>query len=89
MRPPDRYAVISKALGGKDERDCASQLRKLLEEIGLSTSLGEQGITPGGYSMDDKELALPFRLQALQIIRKFTEEEIAQLYEKAYSLFVI
>ena len=86
---PDRYAVISKALGGKDERDCASQLRKLLEEIGLSTSLGEQGITREDIPWMTKNC---FTVSAAGIAnhpRKFTEEEIAQLYEKAYSLFVI
>lgn len=41
---PEKYAVISKILGGRDENDCADQLRKLLRRINLLTTLGEQGV---------------------------------------------
>lgn len=45
MRASEKYMVISKCLGGTDEKDCADTIRKLLEKIDLVTTLGEQGIT--------------------------------------------
>lgn len=41
---PEKYAVISKLLGGRSEKDCADRIRSLLETIQLVTTLGEQGV---------------------------------------------
>ena len=41
---PEKYAVISKILGGTSEKDCADRIRNLLEQIGLCVTLGEQGV---------------------------------------------
>lgn len=41
---PEKFAVISRLLGGKDETDCVASVRKLLMEIELTTTLSEQGI---------------------------------------------
>ncbi len=36
--------VISKCLGGTDEKDCLPMLEKFIKEIGMKTNLSEQGI---------------------------------------------
>lgn len=45
LKASEKYAVISKSLGGKNEKDCADTIYRLLEKIDLVTSLGQQGIT--------------------------------------------
>ena len=42
---PEKFAVISKLLGGKDENDCVQKIKELLNKIDLATTLGKQGIT--------------------------------------------
>lgn len=41
---PERFAVISRCLGGKDEKDCGCRIKELLNKINLATTLSEQGI---------------------------------------------
>lgn len=41
---PEKFATISKILGGKNESDCTDSLRKFLDTIGLVTTLAEQGV---------------------------------------------
>lgn len=41
---PERYAAISKILGGTSEKDCADRIRTLLRRIDLCVTLGEQGV---------------------------------------------
>lgn len=41
---PEKFAMISKLLGGSDENDCVKVIRNLLKDIDLETTLGEQGI---------------------------------------------
>lgn len=41
---PEKYAEISRMLGGKGAQDCADRIVTLLESIGLRVTLGEQGI---------------------------------------------
>lgn len=42
---PEKFAVISKFLGGNNEKDCVQKIKELLHRIDLATTLGEQGIT--------------------------------------------
>jgi len=42
---PEKFAVISKLLGGNNEKDCVQKIKELLHRIDLATTLGEQGIT--------------------------------------------
>lgn len=42
---PDKFAQISKFLGGKNEYDCVDRIRALLEKLNLTITLGEQGVT--------------------------------------------
>ena len=41
---PEKFAVLARLLGGADEKDFVPKLRELLRAIGLSTTLGQQGI---------------------------------------------
>lgn len=41
---PEKFAEISKCIGGKDENDCISRLRLMLEDLSLQTTLSEQGV---------------------------------------------
>ncbi len=41
---PEKFAVISRLMGGHDAHDCVAKIRELLEKIELTASLGEQGI---------------------------------------------
>lgn len=41
---PEKFAMISRLLGGNDENDCVKIIRKLLKDIDLETTLSEQGI---------------------------------------------
>lgn len=41
---PEKFADISRFLGGSNENDCVAQIRRLLENLQLATTLGEQGI---------------------------------------------
>lgn len=41
---PEKFAVISKILGGNSEKDCVDRINKLLEKLNLTVTLREQGI---------------------------------------------
>jgi len=41
---PEKFAIISKLLGGKDEKDVVVVIKKLLADLDLTTSLGELGV---------------------------------------------
>lgn len=41
---PQKFAAISRLLGGKNENDCVNQIRSFLSKIDLLTTLGEQGV---------------------------------------------
>ena len=42
---PERYAFISRILGGKDENDCGMTIRRLLSRIDLEVYLSDEGFT--------------------------------------------
>lgn len=42
---PERYAAVSRILGGKGAEDCAGQIEMLLDRIGLSVYLSDEGFT--------------------------------------------
>lgn len=43
---PQKFAALSKLMGGKDEHDFIDRLKALMQAIGLTTTLGDLGITP-------------------------------------------
>lgn len=80
---PEKYAVISQCLGGKDETDCVDTIRKLLEKLELTTTLSEQGITEADIAWMSENC---FKVSAAGIANHpvvFSKEEIQELYRKA------
>lgn len=80
---PEKYGQISRLLGGKDHRDCAEAIRRLLEEIDLQVGLGELGIGEEDIPWMTENC---FRVSAASIVnhpRAFGEEEIAGVYRRA------
>ena len=80
---PEKYGQISRLLGGKDHRDCADAIRRLLEEIDLQVGLRELGITEEDIPWMTENC---FRVSAASIVnhpRAFGEEEIAGVYRRA------
>ena len=80
---PEKYAVISKCLGGKDETDCADAIRALLKKLELTTTLSEQGITKEDIPWMTENC---FKVSAASSANHpvvFEREEIAELYRKA------
>ena len=80
---PEKYGQISRLLGGKDHRDCAEAIRRLLEEIDLQVGLRELGITEEDIPWMTENC---FRGAAASIVnhpRAFGEEEIAGVYRRA------
>lgn len=79
---PEKFAVISRCLGGTDENDCVEKIKELLEKLNLSVTLGELGI---------KEEDIPWmaencmKVSAAGIANhpvSFTQEQIAEIYRK-------
>ena len=80
---PEKYAQISRCLGGKDETDCADTIRALLAKIDLQTSLSEQGITEEDIPWMTENC---FKVSAASIANHpvtFDREQIAEIYYKA------
>ena len=80
---PEKYAVISQCLGGKDETDCVDTIRKLLEKLELTTTLSEQGITEADIPWMSENC---FKVSSAGIANHpvaFSKEEIQKLYRKA------
>ncbi len=80
---PEKFAAISRCLGGKDETDCADRVRQLLKDIDLATTLSEQGVL-----LEDIDWMVEncFKVSAAGIANHpvtFDREDIKRLYEKA------
>nr|WP_314462600.1 iron-containing alcohol dehydrogenase [uncultured Clostridium sp.] len=80
---PDKFAAMSKILGGKNESDFVSQIRKLTAELHLTETLGDMGI---------KESDVPWltdncmKISAASIANHpviLNREEIAGIYTKS------
>jgi alcohol dehydrogenase class IV len=80
---PEKYAVISRLLGGKDEKDVVKIIKDLLAELDLTTNLSELGI---------KEEDIDWMAQnCLKISapslkghpKQFELEDLKRLYKKA------
>lgn len=80
---PEKFAVISRKLGGKDEKDCVARIEALLDKIDLHITLGEQGITKEDIPwMADNCLKVSAASMQNHPIH-FTQDEIAELYQEA------
>ena len=80
---PEKFATISRLLGGKDENDCVERVKKLLKDLNLETTLSEQGIKEEDIEwMAEnclKVSAVSMNIHPIQ----FDIEDIKRIYRKA------
>ena len=80
---PEKFAAISKLIGGKDESDCGDAIRKILKELDLTYSLSELGINEEDVEWMTENC---LKVSAAGIANNpvlFTAEEISGLYKEA------
>ena len=80
---PEKYAEISKLLGGRNEKDCADAMRRFLDRIGLNVRLSEEGVTKDDIAWLTENC---FKVSAVSVANHpavFDADAIAKLYEKA------
>lgn len=80
---PEKFARISKLLGGKDEKDCVKRINELLERIDLKTNLEKEGVKKEDVEWMT-ENAFKVSLASIENHPKvFTREEVKEIYEEA------
>ena len=80
---PEKYAMISKCIGGKGETDCVTQLKKMLKALNLDVSLGELGVTAEDIPWMVENC---FKVSGAGIAnhpKEFDRDQIAELYRRA------
>ena len=80
---PEKFATISRILGGQGEKDCAMQIQNLLDKLNLSTTLSEQGIQSKDIPWMSENC---FQVSAAGINNHpvlFSKDEIYKLYYEA------
>lgn len=80
---PEKFAVISKLLGGTDEKDCVETIKKLLKDIDLETTLGEQGITEEDVDWMAENCMKVSAPSMAAHPKEFSIEDIKRIYKKA------
>lgn len=80
---PEKFAVISKLLGGTDEKDCVATIKKLLKDIDLETTLGEQGITEEDVDWMAENCMKVSAPSMAAHPKEFSIEDIKRIYKKA------
>lgn len=80
---PEKFATISKLLGGNDERDCVKTIKKILKDINLETTLSEEGIKEEDIDWM-AENCLKVSAVSMNIHpAEFDIEDIKRIYRKA------
>lgn len=77
---PEKFAKISRILGGKDESDCSKVLRELLKNINLNITLGEMGITHKDVDWMSENCIKVSMASLKNNPKEFTYEEIKEIY---------
>lgn len=80
---PEKFAVISKLLGGKDEKDCVERIEAFLAGLDLQTTLSAEGVKEEDVEWMSKNA---FKVSAASLKnhpKQFTEEEVRQIYLEA------
>ena len=80
---PEKYAVISRCLGGTDEKDCTASINRFLQQVDLVTTLGEQGVRETDV---DRLAENALKVSAAGIANHpvvFALEDIKQIYRDA------
>lgn len=80
---PEKFAEVSKLLGGRDEKDCAEGIRRFLRSIELDVKLGDLGILPGDveWLTENCMKISSGNLNNAPVV--FTREEVAEIYRSA------
>lgn len=80
----DKFAAISRCLGGRDDSDCVNKIENLLDVLNLKTSLSREGIEAEDLDWMT-ENAFKVSLASLQNHPKtFSKEEIREIYQEAF-----
>lgn len=80
---PEKFAAISKLLGGHDETDCVKQIRELLIKLNLNVSLSQQGITENDVDWMAENC---MKVSAAGIANNpvvFSLDDVKRIYKKA------
>lgn len=80
---PEKFANISRCLGGTDETDCVEQIRKMLERLQLKTTLGELGVLEKDIDWMAENCMKVSAAGIAYHPAAFQKEEIRELYRKA------
>lgn len=80
---PEKFAEVSRLLGGKDEKDCADGIRRFLHSIGLEVRLGDLGITADDVDwMTENCMKISIgNLKNAPVT--FSKDEVAEIYREA------
>jgi alcohol dehydrogenase class IV len=77
---PEKFADISKILGGRDEKDCAEVIQALLKDLGLDVTLGAMGITHEDVEWMAENCMKVSSVSVNNNPKAFTTEEIKEIY---------
>lgn len=80
---PEKFAEVSKLLGGRDEKDCAEGIRRFLRSIELDVKLGDLGILPGDveWLTENCMKISSGNLNNAPVV--FTREQVVEIYRLA------
>ena len=81
---PERYAAISRLLGGKDETDCAESVERFLKSIDLNCKLRDLGVEESGIDWLTDNCINVFAGSMRNHTKPFTREEVKQIYLEAF-----
>lgn len=79
----EKFARISRLLGGTGAADCADQVHALLEQIGMDVTLSDLGLSPEDIPWMAENC---MKVSAAGVMNNpvvFSKEEIAEIYRKA------
>lgn len=80
---PEKFAEISRLLGGKDQNDCVDRINLLLEKLNLVVTLGEQGIKEEDvdWMVENCMKVSAAGIQNHPVV--FDQKDLKRIYEKA------
>lgn len=77
---PEKYRDISKLLGGTDGSDCAEAIKRFLEEINLSVTLGNLGVTEKDIEWMAENCMKVSKPSIINHPKEFSLEEVKEIY---------
>lgn len=78
---PQRFAAISRALGGTDEQDLIGILQEIIAVLGLSSTLSHEGVQAEDIPWLVKNAMRSSRGAIMSHPAVFSKEEIQEIYE--------